>query len=83
MGVGEKQTSLKITPITPHNKDTLGQGIKWLKENLDLTITGNIQIAFQDKKAPTVYICVLGFPVSFFFFLNQDFLILTKISFFS
>lgn len=27
MDVGEKQTSLKITPITPYNKDTLGERI--------------------------------------------------------
>lgn len=73
MDVGEKQTSLKITPITPYNKDTLGERIKWLKENLDLTITSNIQTAFQDKKAPKLYIFVLGFPL-FLDFLESRFL---------
>lgn len=70
MDVEEKwTTSLKITSITPRNQDALGQGIKWVKESLELTITCDIQIAFRDththKKAPTVYIRMLGFPLPF------------------
>lgn len=68
MDVEEKwMTSLKITSITPRNQDALGQGIKWVKESLELTITCDIQIAFRDthKKAPTVYIRMLGFPLPF------------------
>lgn len=52
MHVGEKHTSLEITSIAPHSQgaESLGQVTKWLKENLALTITQNIQIAHQDKK---------------------------------
>lgn len=70
MDVGEKwTTSLKITFITPHSQDASDQGIKWVKESLELTITCNIQIAFRDNnnnnKGHTVYKCMLGFPLSF------------------
>lgn len=68
MDVGEKRTtSLKITPPTPHSQqaESLGQEMKWLKENLDLTITHNIQIALQDKKAPVSYLRMLSCQLSF------------------
>lgn len=70
MDVEEKwMTSLKITSITPRNQDALGQGIKWVKESLELTITCDIQIAFRDththKKSPHSLYTYVGISLAF------------------
>lgn len=80
-GCGRKPHTLQITSIAPHSQgaESLGWVTKWLKENLVLNITQNIQIALQDKRTHPqfIYRCGLS-PV--FQVLTPDFSWFLKIS---